>query len=163
MVAHPPCTRLCNSGLRWLSAPPKGRTLQEMWRDLDQAAALFSACWNAPIERVCVENPIMHRHARERIIGYQRPAQFIQPWQFGHQIFKRCGLYLRNLPALIPTQVLTPPAFGTPEHKAWSRIHRMPASPHRARERSRFYTGIAEAMADQWGGVATDSEGMEVA
>jgi len=66
-VMHPPCTRLCNSGVRWLSVPPPGRTRAEMWAELDEGAALFSACWNAPIERVAVENPVMHKHARERL------------------------------------------------------------------------------------------------
>jgi hypothetical protein len=156
MVAHPPCTRLCNSGIRWLSAPPKGRTLAEMWEDLDRAADLFSACWNAPIEHICLENPIMHRHAKQRIVGYRAPAQLIEPWHFGHPVFKRCGLYLKNLPPLFPTAILNPPAPGTPDHKAWSSIHRMPSSPNRARERSRFFSGVAEAMADQWGGWVTE-------
>lgn len=70
IVAHPPCTRLCNSGVRWLTTPPPGRTLPEMWAELDAGADLFSAMWNAPVERVAVENPVMHRHAKERIAGY---------------------------------------------------------------------------------------------
>lgn len=72
-VMHPPCTRLCNSGVRWLSEPPPGRTRDEMWAELDQGAALFAACLNAPIPRKAVENPVMHRHARERIHGLPRP------------------------------------------------------------------------------------------
>jgi hypothetical protein len=71
MVAHPPCTRLCNSGVRWLTKPPAGKTLEQMWAELDEAAALFSTLWNAPIPRICIENPVMHRHAKERIVGYQ--------------------------------------------------------------------------------------------
>jgi hypothetical protein len=71
-VMHPPCTRLCNSGVRWLSVPPPGRTLEEMWAELREGAAVFSACWNAPIERVCVENPIMHRHAKALIATCRR-------------------------------------------------------------------------------------------
>lgn len=157
MVAHPPCTRLCNSGVRWLRKAPPGRTLAEMWRDLDEGAALFSAFWNAPIERICVENPIMHKHARERIVGYQRPAQIVQPWWFGEPVLKATGLYLRNLPPLTPTNKLTPPKPGTAERRAWSRIHRAPPSPDRWRERSRFFPGIADAMADQWGGYAEDA------
>ncbi len=157
MVAHPPCTRLCNSGVRWLAKPPPGRTREEMWAELDEGAALFSAFWNAPIERICVENPIMHRHAKARIVNYRSPAQIIQPWWFGEQVFKGTGLYLRNLPELRPTSPLTPPASGTDAHKAWSRIHRSSGwNPNRARERSRFFVGIAEAMAQQWG----DLDGM---
>lgn len=151
MVAHPPCTRLCNSGVRWLAEPPPGRTREEMWAELDAGAALFSACWNAPIERVAIENPVMHRHAKERIVGYRPPAQTVQPWWFGEPFFKATGLYLRNLPALAATRRLTPPARGTDEHKAWSRVHRMSPGPLRGKERSRFFPGIAEAMATQWG------------
>lgn len=142
IVAHPPCTRLCNSGVRWLKSPPPGRSLPEMWADLDEGAALFSTLWNAPIDRVAVENPVMHRHAKERIINYAKPAQSVQPWQFGHGETKRTCLWLRNLPALTPTNVVDGRA---------ARVHRMPPGPDRWRERSRFFTGIANAMADQWG------------
>src|SRR5690554_605256 len=55
MVSHPPCTRLCNSGVRWLTKPPAGKTLDQMWRELDEGAELFSELWNAPIERIAVE------------------------------------------------------------------------------------------------------------
>lgn len=155
-VFHPPCTRLCLSGLRWLHEPPPGRTKAEMWADLEAGAALFSDLWNAPIPRVCLENPKMHRHAKERIRGYEDPAQIVQPWQFGEPLFKGVGLYLRGLPPLIPTAPLTPPAPGTPEHVAWSRVHRASGWGARAAtrwaERSRFFPGIAAAMAEQWGG-----------
>lgn len=154
IVAHPPCTRLCNSGVRWLSVPPAGRSAAEMWAELDAGAALFSECWNAPVERVAVENPVMHRHARARIRNYEPPAQTVQPWWFGDPQFKATGLYLRGLPQLVPTLRLEPPKAGTAEHRAWSRVHRMPPGPNRARERSRFFPGIAAAMAAQWGGVA---------
>lgn len=148
-VMHPPCTRLCNSGVRWLHVPPPGRSKEEMWRELDEGAALFSACWNAPIERVCVENPVMHRHARERIAGWQRP-QTVQPWWFGDPAFKATGLYLRGLAPLVPTDKLTPPRPGTEEHKAWSRVHRAPPGPDRWKDRSRTFNGLALAMAKQW-------------
>ena len=142
MVAHPPCTRLCNSGVRWLSKPPPGRTLDEMWRDLDEGCDLFSACWNAPVPRKCLENPVMHRHAKARIRNYREPAQSIQPWQFGHGECKRTCLWLESLPPLVPTEVVN----GRDQ-----RVHRMPPGPDRRRERSRFFLGIADAMADQWG------------
>lgn len=147
MVAHPPCTRLCNSGVRWLTRPPEGKTLDQMWRELDESAALFSTFWNAPIERVCIENPVMHRHAKARISGYAQPAQSVQPWQFGHGEVKRTCLWLRGLPPLTPTNIV--------EGRV-ARVHRMPPSPDRWRERSRFFPGIAEAMADQWGGPALE-------
>lgn len=157
-VMHPPCTRLCNSGVRWLKVPPPGRTLPEMWAELDEGAALFSACWNAPIPRVAVENPVMHRYAKERIENYQAPAQTVQPWWFGEPFFKGTSFYLRNLPPLMPTNKLVPPKAGTDEHKAWSRVHRMPPGPDRWKERSRTFDGIARAMADQWGGYALEQE-----
>lgn len=157
-VMHPPCTRLCNSGVRWLKVPPPGRTLPEMWAELDEGAALFSACWNAPIPRVAVENPVMHRYAKERIENYQAPAQTVQPWWFGEPFFKGTSFYLRNLPPLMPTNKLVPPKAGTDEHKAWSRVHRMPPGPDRWKERSRTFEGISRAMADQWGGYALEQE-----
>ena len=142
MVAHPPCTRLCNSGVRWLSRPPKGKTLAQMWADLDEAADLFSAFWNAPIDRVAVENPIMHRHARERIRNFAPASQQLQPWQFGHGETKATCLWLKNLAPLHPTNIVD----GRTQ-----RVHRMSPGPNRWRERSRTYQGIADAMADQWG------------
>ena len=157
-VLHPPCTRLCNSGVRWLSAPPPGRTEEEMWRELDEGAALFSACWNAPIERVCVENPVMHKHAKARIANFKPAAQTVQPWWFGDPAFKATGLYLRNLPKLQPTKRLEPPKAGTEEHKAWSAIHRQPPGPERWKVRSKTFQGIADAMASQWGGLVEGYE-----
>jgi hypothetical protein len=142
MVAHPPCTRLCNSGVRWLSRPPKGKTLAQMWADLDEAADLFSAFWNAPIDRVAVENPIMHRHARERIRNFAPASQQLQPWQFGHGETKATCLWLKNLAPLRPTNIV---------EGRTQRVHRMSPGPNRWRERSRTYQGIADAMADQWG------------
>ena len=151
-VMHPPCTRLCNSGVRWLSVPPPGKTAEQMQRELEEGAALFSACWNAPIDRVAVENPVMHRHAKALIQNFQPATQTVQPWWFGEPAFKATGLYLRGLPALAETNRLTPPKAGTPEHKAWSAIHRAPPGPNRWAIRSRTFQGLADAMADQWGG-----------
>lgn len=141
-VMHPPCTRLCNSGVRWLSAPPPGRTLADMRAELEEGAALFSACWNAPIERIAIENPVMHKHAKALIVNYQKPAQSIQPWQFGHGETKRTCFWLKNLPPLVPTNIV---------EGRQARVHRMAPSPDRWRERSRFFAGVGEAMADQWG------------
>lgn len=149
-VFHPPCTRLCNSGVRWLHTPPPGRTKAELWAELDEAADLFNACWRAPCPRVAVENPVMHKHARARIKVWRKP-QTVQPWWFGEPFFKATGLYLRGLPPLAPTNKLTPPKPGTAEHKAWSAVHRAPPGPDRARFRSRTFEGVANAMADQWG------------
>ncbi|HEV7251403.1 MAG TPA: hypothetical protein VGN93_30880 [Shinella sp.] len=153
-VMHPPCTRLCNSGVRWLHRAPPGKTVEQMWQELREGAALFSACWNAPIPRIAVENPVMHKHAKRLIDGYQAPAQTVQPWWFGEPAFKGTSFYLRNLSALVATNRLTPPARGTDEHKKWSAVHRASPGPDRWKIRSRTFQGIADAMALQWGGAA---------
>jgi len=150
-VMHPPCTRLCNSGVRWLHNPPKGKTLEQMWQELDEGAELFSDCWNADIPCVAVENPVMHSHAKERIRNFQPAAQTVQPWWFGDPAFKGTGPYLRGLPKLTPTNRLTPPAKGTDEHRAWSAIHRCPPGADRWKIRSKTFQGIADAFAAQWG------------
>lgn len=142
IVAHPPCTRLCNSGVRWLSVPPPGKTAEQMREELRHGAELFSAFWNAPIARICVENPVMHRHAKALIRNYAEPAQSVQPWQYGHGEVKRTCLWLKNLPCLTPTNVV---------EGRTARVHRMPQTANRWRERSRFFSGIADAMAGQWG------------
>jgi hypothetical protein len=122
-----------------------------MWTDLDQRADLFTACWNAPIPRVAVENPVMHKHAKQRIENFKPAAQHVQPHWFGDPAFKATGLYLRGLPKLTPTNRLTPPEKGTEEHKRWSAIHRAPPGETRWQIRSKTFPGIARAMAAQWG------------
>ena len=91
----------------------------------------------------------MHRHAME--LTQRGPTQFVQPWWFGDPYFKSTGFELINLPKLAPTNRLVPPKAGTDEHKAWSRIHRMPPGPDRSRLRSDTFPGMADACADQWG------------
>lgn len=171
VVAHPPCTRLCNSGVRWLTEPPtqlnpehhspeeiaayavmdREDRLGFMWECLRQGARLFSDVWNADAEHVAAENPVMHRHARALIENYEPAAQHVQPWWFGDPRFKSTGWYLRRLPKLVATKRLSPPAKGTEEHKEWSAVHRAPPGPDRAALRSTFFPGMAEACADQWG------------
>lgn len=158
IVAHPPCTRLCNSGVRWLTAPPPGRTLDEMWRELDDGAALFSDLWNAPVDRVAVENPVMHRYAKERIENFEQHTQSVQPWQYGDWETKRTCLWLRGLPELVPTYASLDAArqgLGLDaDEQPVARVHRMPPGANRGHERSRFFPGVARAMAEQWGGYA---------
>ncbi|WP_246100820.1 hypothetical protein [Palleronia caenipelagi] len=153
-VMHPPCTRLCNSGVRWLHVPPRGRSLDHMWAELDEGAALFSACWNAPIPLRAVENPVMHKHAKARIENYCPPAQTVQPWWFGDRAFKATSFYLHGLPPLTATNRLTPPKSGTEDHKRWSAIHRASPGPDRWKIRSATFPGIAAAAAEQWGRTA---------
>ena len=142
MIAHPPCTRLCNSGVRWLSKPPPARSREEIWQELEEGVELFSTLWNAPVPRICIENPVMHRHAKMRIQGYEPFSQSLQPWQFGQGEIKRTCLWLKNLPLLEPTEIV---------EGRTARVHRASPHPLRWKERSRFFPGIAEAMARQWG------------
>jgi len=136
MIAHPPCTFLCNSGVRWLDRKP-GR-----WRLMREAAEFFRRLLDAPIHRIAVENPIMHKYAVD-LIG-RKHDQLIQPWQYGHGETKATCLWLKNLPPLEPTDIV---------EGREGRIWKLPPGPTRARKRSRTYTGIAEAMADQWGSI----------
>ena len=128
MIAHPPCTHLAVSGARW-------------WKDKrrEQAAALdfVRLLLAAPIPRIALENPISIISTAIR-----KPDQIIQPWQFGHGETKATCLWLCGLPPLVPTNIV-------PGREA--RIHKMPPSPDRWKERSRTYAGIAAAMAAQWG------------
>jgi hypothetical protein len=158
IVAHPPCTRLCNSGVRWLSRPPRGKTLAQMWADLDAGAALFSTLWTADVPLVAIENPVMHRHAAARIADWRPPAQSVQPWQFGEWETKRTCFWTRGLPLLRPDHATLADArraLGLDEAaRPAARVHRMPPGADRARERSRFFPGMARAMAAQWGDAA---------
>lgn len=166
-VLHPPCTRLCRSGRRWMSGPghwtppgklPQGRTWQSMKDEFEEGVSIFTACWNAPIERVAIENPEMNDLARARMpAGLPRP-HMVQPHWFGHPEYKATGWYLRGLAPLAPTDRLPEPARGSAEWKAWNRVHRMSPGPERARLRSRSYPRMMDAAALQWAGPATDHE-----
>ena len=151
IVCHPPCTRLANSGVRWIKKPPPGKTHAQIQRELEEGAALFSDCWNASVPHVAVENPIMHRYAKSLIKNYVKQSQIVQPWHHGEKAFKATAWWLRNLPNLVPTNKLTPPSPGTEEHKKWSFIHRAAPGPERSNFRSRTFQGHADAFAEQWG------------
>lgn len=149
MIAFPPCTRLTNSGVRWLHVPPSGKTKQQMWADLDSAADFYKLLRDAPIPKKAIENPIMHRYAIERINPGIR--QIVQPHWFGDAAFKATGFELIGLPELIPTNKLVPPEKGDPEYKSWSKVHLASPGIDRWKDRSRTFPGIALAMAEQWG------------
>lgn len=138
VIGHPPCTYLANSGVRWLYNAD-GTKNEERWENMAKGAEFFLAVYNANAKHIAVENPIMHKYARD-IIG-MGATQFIQPWQFGHGETKRTGLWLKNLPALTPTNIV-------PGREP--RVHHMAPSPERWKERSRTYEGFGEAMASQW-------------
>jgi len=156
MVAHPPCTRLCNSGVRWLSKPPEGKTLDQMQEELVEGASLFADLWNADVPRLAVENPIMHKHAKKWIKEFSsspfpdKATQYVQPYEFAESVdsednvSKRTGLWLKNLPTLVKTGTLT-------KETARQDIHLAPPSPDRWKIRSKFHKGLADAMAQQWG------------
>lgn len=143
-----------------MHTPPPGKTADQMQEELAEGASLFSAVWNAPIPRIAVENPVMHKYAKALIKDYQPPAQTVQPWWFGDPAFKATGLYLRGLPKLTPTNRLTPPRKEADPvtHAQWSVIHRASPGPGGAALRSKTFPGIGAAMADQWGGDATQQE-----
>ena len=133
VISHPPCTRLCLSGVRWLHE-------RGLWTELTEAAALFRACLDANAPRIAVENPTMHRYALAAV--GRGPDCSTQPWMHGDGETKRTCYWLRGLPPLTPTSIVDGRA---------ARVHRCPPGPDRWKHRSRTPTGIAVAMADQWG------------
>lgn len=140
-IFHPPCTYQANSGAKHLYKGMKKENgpNPERWVGLEKGCQLFRDCLNAPIPHIAVENPIMHGHAL-KLVG-ERPAQIIQPWQFGHGETKATCLWLRNLPPLVPTKIV-----GGREQRIW----RMAPSEKRQQLRSETFDGIAKAMATQW-------------
>jgi hypothetical protein len=142
MIAHPPCTYLSNSGVTWLYRK-EGR-----WESMREGAEFFRSLLNADIPRIAIENPVMHRYAKE-IIG-QTQAQVVQPWMFGHPEKKATCLWLKELPALIPTDDVREEMALLPVNQQ-QRLHYLPPSKDRWKLRSATYFGIAEAMASQWG------------
>lgn len=145
MIAHPPCTYMTNAGVTWLHKDPT------RWEKLDEGAAFFKALWDAPIQRIAIENPVMHKYAKERIGGMQQ-TQTIQPYQFGHMEQKATCLWLKGLMPLRPTTDLKAETKALPDNQR-QRLHYLPPSADRWKLRSTTFKGIAEAMADQWGGI----------
>lgn len=132
MIGHPPCTRLCNSGVRWLQE-------RNLWYELNEACKFFNKLLNANINKICIENPIPHKYALQ-LIG-KKYDQIIQPWQFGHGETKATCLWLKNLPTLKPTDIV---------NGRESNIWKMPPTKDRAKIRSKTFFGIANAKAEQW-------------
>lgn len=162
-VMHPPCTRLCRSGRRWMSGPgdwtppkklPVGRTWESMREEFEEGVSIFTACWKAPIDRVAIENPEMNDLARARMPADLPKPQMVQPFWFGHPEYKATGWYLRGLRPLVATALLSEPERGSDEWKRWNRVHRMTPGPERTRLRSRSFPGMMQAAAEQWGGYA---------
>jgi hypothetical protein len=141
VIAHPPCTRLCNSGVRWLAE-------RDLWGEMEAGALLFKACLAANADCVAVENPVMHKYAVD-IIG-RRQDFTVQPWQFGDNFKKRTCFWTRGLLPLRPTSNLD----GS---SAIAEVHLASPGPNRWKIRSKTYPGIAAAMASQWGTEAAAS------
>jgi len=133
MIAHPPCTYLANSGVRWMKDNP------ERMRGMLEACMFFKDLLNAPVPMIMIENPIQHKYARLYIRKYD---QIIQPWQFGHGETKATCLWLKNLPHLIPTDIVD---------SREPRTHYESPGADRWKRRSRTLQGIADGMAEQWG------------
>ncbi|KYG28154.1 hypothetical protein [Alkalihalobacillus trypoxylicola] len=142
MIAHPPCTYLSNSGVTWLYKQ------KERWKKMIEGAVFFRKLRESNISKIAVENPIMHKYAKQ-IIGAEQ-TQVIQPWMFGHMEQKATCLWLKGLPPLIPTNDVKEEMMKLPKVKR-ERIHYLPPSKDRGKIRSKTYEGIAQAMASQWG------------
>lgn len=143
MIAHPPCTYLCQSGVTWLYKTP------ERWGHMRQGANFMRRLLEADIPKIAVENPIMHGHAKS-IIGLKQ-TQVVQPWMFGHKEQKATCLWLKYLPPLNPTKNVREEMLKLPKNKR-ERINYLPPGPNRAKLRSVTFKGVARAMAQQWGG-----------
>ena len=128
MIAHPPCTHLAVSGARWFHKKRK---------EQQEALDFVSALLNAPINKIALENPISIISTKIR-----KPDQIVQPWQHGHGETKATCLWLKGLPKLVPTDIV---------EGREARVHKMPPSKDRWKLRSETYSGIAKAMAEQWG------------
>lgn len=145
MIAHPPCTHLTVTGARWFT---EGRKDYQLQRD---GIAFVQKLMDAPIDKIAIENP------RSVISSYIRPAdQLINPFQFGHPVSKATCLWLKNLPRLMPTKNVEPDYVY---HKSGNRMSKwhyetslLPSkNGERGKARSKFFQGIADAMAEQWG------------
>lgn len=148
LIAHPPCTYLTNAGVRHLW---KGGVLNEERYALGmEARAFFMEFYNADCDRIAIENP-----TPSKIYELPPVSQYVQPWEHGHEYTKRTGLWLKNLPLLVPTNIVQPIATWCPSgsysHKHGDQ-HRGMFTKDRARNRSKTFPGIARAMAEQWAG-----------
>jgi hypothetical protein len=141
-IAHPTCTFMCNSGVKHLYLGGKKENGPDplRWANLRESAEFFLTLWKANVPRICLENSIMHRYAKE-LIGMKQ-SQTIQPWQFGHGESKGTCFWLKNLRPLVPTNIVA----GREQ-----KVHNASPGPNRWKERSRTKLGIGDAMAEQWG------------
>jgi hypothetical protein len=131
MIAHPPCTYLCSSGLHWNKRRP------ERAAQTEKALQFVRHLLDADIPKIALENPIGCISTRIR-----KPDQTVQPWQYGHGEVKATCLWLKGLKKLISTNIV---------EGRNPRMWKLPPSADRWKIRSTTYQGIADAMAEQWG------------
>jgi hypothetical protein len=156
MIAHPECTHLAISGGRWMTdhwVTKKSHPNGGYWYDgankrAQQSGALefVKRLWDAPIPKIALENPI---GSLPRL--WRKWSQVIHPWQFGEKQCKATCLWLKDLPLLKHTNIVGPPPEDKELRKSWEKVWREPPGPNQARNRSRTFQGIANAMAEQWG------------
>jgi site-specific DNA-cytosine methylase len=138
MIAHPPCTHLAVCGAKWFHE-----------KELEQRKAIwfFMALWNAPVPKICLENPIGIMST-----NFRKPDQIIQPWQFGDEATKSTCLWLKNLSPLFPTRIVSKGKMSIfKSGKKMPEWYNLPPGPERSKIRSKTFPGIAKAMAEQWG------------
>jgi hypothetical protein len=143
IIMHPPCCHMAVSGNRWYGRGTDG------YHKRVEACQWTVKLWNKACEhsaRVVMENPVSVLWQHMRGI----PIQYVQPYWFGHKETKKTGFALRGVTPLVPTDMLELPEKGSKEHLEWQKVWRMAPSADRKKMRSRTYTGIANAMADQW-------------
>lgn len=140
MIAHPPCTYLAVSGMHWTTRGFRDPQLTE------DALEFVQALMNAPIPKICIENPVSVISSRIR-----KPDQIVQPWHFGEDASKKTCLWLKGLPLLVATNPLPGDNKTRRANQTASGQNKLAPSADRWKERSRTYIGIANAMADQWG------------
>ena len=131
IIAHPPCTHLAVSGARWF---------KDKIEEQKEAIDFFMYCINLPCDKIAVENPVSIMSTI-----YQKPDQYIQPWEHGHGETKKTGLWLKGLPLLIPSNIV---------EGREARVHKLPPSPDRWKLRSTTFQGIADALANQYGSLS---------
>jgi hypothetical protein len=147
MIAHPPCTYLTVSGNKWMKPEFKDR-FPDRENQRKEAIEFFKKLYNSNIDKICIENPVGVVST-----AFMKPTQYIQPYFFGHPEPKKTGLWLKNLPSLIPTKIVEPEYItGKRDGKKYSRIHYMSVqNVDRWKLRSKTFQGVADAMAEQWG------------
>lgn len=161
VIFHPVCKFIANSGVRWLAGN------DQRMADLAEAIMFFNLRHKFNSNKVATENPIPHKYAVDGLYmtngetsafdgktGIGKYDQLFQPWHFGHKKMKATCLWLKGLPPLIPTNIVGPPPKDKKERYKWQDVWTASPGPDRERLRSVTYQGVADAMADQWGGLS---------